>query len=156
MGVAGREFVRELRRDGQQRLLVEIRARDRQHQVGGARPQRGQHHAGLAAELAVDGRRDAGIGLVTHQHEVDAHLAAFVDQDQHFSAGQAEHPIDARIRQRLRNRRRSGHHAAPVCPGGTSGYESDTGEWSAHDEIVIDCAILAHTPFEPPPPRSPS
>ena len=47
--VAGREIVRDLRRDRQQRLEVQIGVRHRQHQVRRARTERRQHDARLAA-----------------------------------------------------------------------------------------------------------
>ena len=81
------KVVGDLRGDRQQRLLIEIGARDRQQQVGGAGTERGDDDAGLAIELAVDRGGDAGVGLVPHQHEIDARLAQLVDQDEHFAAG---------------------------------------------------------------------
>ena len=47
MRVDGRKLVRDLRGDRQQRLLVQIRIRDRQKEVGRARAERGDHDAGL-------------------------------------------------------------------------------------------------------------
>jgi hypothetical protein len=114
MGVARRKLVRDLRRDRQQRLLIQVGARQRQHQVGGAGPEGRQHHAGLAAELAVDGRRDAGVGFVPHQHEIDAGAAQLVDQHQDFPAGQPEHTRDARVGQSLRHRRRRRCHVGEI------------------------------------------
>ena len=97
VGVAGGKPVRDLRRDREQRLLIQIRAAQRQHQVRRSRPQRRQHHARLAAQLAVHRRRDAGVRFVAHQHEVDAGASKLVDQDEHFAARKSEHAFDPGI-----------------------------------------------------------
>ena len=86
MGVAGWKVVRDLRRNREQRLLIQKGAAEREHQVGGARTQSGQHDAGLSAQLSVHRRRDAGIGLVPHQDEIDSDAAEFIHQDENFAS----------------------------------------------------------------------
>ena len=97
--VAGREIVRDLRRDRQQRLEVQIGVRHRQHQVRRARTQCRQHDARLAAQLAVDRRGDPRVRLVAHQDEVDAGAAELVHQHEHLAARQSEDALDAGIGQ---------------------------------------------------------
>jgi len=95
MRVTRRELLGNLRRDGEERLLIQIGAAEGQHQVRRARPQRAQHHPRLAAKLPVDGGGDASVGLVTHEDEFDAGAAQLVDEHEHLAAWQAEHAIDA-------------------------------------------------------------
>jgi hypothetical protein len=97
MRVAFRELVRQLRRDREQRFLIQIRAAERQHQVRCARAERRQHHAGLSAKLSVDRRGDAGIRLVPHQDEIDAGAPKLVDQHEHFASRQSEDAFDASV-----------------------------------------------------------
>jgi hypothetical protein len=96
--VAFGQVVRQLRGDGEQRFLIEVGIGHRQQQVGSAGAERGNHHARLALQLAVNGGGNAGVGFVAHQHEVDAGLAQLVDQDEHFSARKTEGLANAPVR----------------------------------------------------------
>ena len=116
MRVTRGELGRDLRRDGNQRLLIEIGIGNRQHQIRGARPERREHDARLPPELAVDRGRDAGVRLVPHQHEVHARLAQFVDQNQHFTAGKTEDALDPRLGdQSGHSGRRRRHAESPLA-----------------------------------------
>ena len=108
--VAGWKFVGDLRRDGEERFLIEVRARHRQEQVGGAGAERGDYHARLPSQFAVDRGGNSRVGLVPHQHEVDADFPQLVDQDEHFTTRQAERPVNPSICQGPRHRRRRRRH----------------------------------------------
>ena len=53
-------------------------------------------------KLSVDGSSDTGIRLVAHQHEIDTGAAQFIDQDEHFAAGQTEHAVDTGVGDQFR------------------------------------------------------
>ena len=120
-----REVVRDLCGDREQRFLIQIRAAERQHQVGGTRTESGQHDAWLPAQFAMYRCRDSGVGLVPHQDEVHAGAAQFVHQHEHFASGQAEDALDAGGRKRPRDGRSDRHlisyaisttrSSAPTC-----------------------------------------
>ncbi len=88
--MTGRRIVGNLRREGEQRLGVERRTGDRQHQVGGARPERRQDDAGLSAQLSIHGGGNSRVGLVAHQDEVHARAPQLIHQHKHFASGQSE------------------------------------------------------------------
>ena len=111
----GRIVIRQLRANREQRLLVEVRVAQRQHQVCRSRPERREHDTRLSAQLAVDRRRDAGVRLVAHQDEVDPGAPQFVDQHEDFAAWQPEDAIDAGIGQKPGGRRGRGRHRAVYC-----------------------------------------
>ena len=81
------KLVGDLRRDGEQRFLIEVGVGDRQQQVGRAGAERGNDHTRLLLQLAIDRGGESGVGFMPHQDEIDARLAQFVDQDQDFATG---------------------------------------------------------------------
>ena len=115
-----------LRGDGDERMRVELRVRDAEHQVDRARSERGQAHAGLARERAVRVGHERRASFVPRGHEADRRVDQRIDHVEVLLAREAEHELDALVLEALDDQPGNGLCAVrgfhvplrlPVSPG---------------------------------------
>ena len=90
-----------LRRDGDERMGVELRVRDPEHQIDRPGTERGQAHAGPARERPVRVGHERGASLVPRGHEPDGRVDQRVDHVEVLLAREAEHELDALVLEAL-------------------------------------------------------
>ena len=90
-----------LRHQGDQRMGVQLRVRDPEHEVERTRAERRQAHAGAARERAVDVGHERGAALVARRHEPDRRVGQRVDHVEVLFTREAEHELDAFVLEAL-------------------------------------------------------
>ena len=88
-----------LRGDGHERMRVELRVRDPEHQVDRARAEGRQAHAGIAGERAVRVGHERRSAFVPRRDEPDGRIGERVDDVQVLLAREPEHELDALVLQ---------------------------------------------------------